>query len=100
MNGRQFSFKTSSNPLVQALSVLVFGVLLVGAIIMGAFVLAALVGVGLIAFAVIAVRVWWFKRQLKNRPPPSPWHGPQGQRLIEAEYEVVEVERRERDERR
>ena len=31
MNGRQFSFKSSGNPLVQALSVIVFGVLLVGA---------------------------------------------------------------------
>lgn len=99
MNGRQFSFKSSSNPLVQALSVLVFGVLLVGAIIMGAFVLAALVGVGLIAFAVLAVRVWWFKRKLKNRPPGDGPRGPQGERLIEAEYEVIEVERRERDER-
>jgi membrane protein implicated in regulation of membrane protease activity len=99
MNGRQFSFKPSGNPLVQALSVIVFGVLLVGAIIMGAFVLAALVGVGLIAFAVLAVRVWWFRRKLRNRAPSEASRGPQGERLIEAEYEVLDVERRERDRR-
>jgi uncharacterized iron-regulated membrane protein len=98
MNGRQFTFQTSSNPLVQALSVLVFAVLLVGAVIMGAVVLAAIVGFGVIAAAVFYARMWWLKRKLRGRVPPGAGAGPQGSparraRLIEAEYEVIEGER-------
>jgi hypothetical protein len=98
MNGRQFTFQTSGNPLVQALSVLVFGVLLVGAVIMGAVVLAALVGFGIIAAAVFYARLWWLKRKLRGRAPPGAGPQPQGSsarraRLIEAEYEVIEGER-------
>ena len=98
MNGRQFTFQSSGNPLVQALSVLVFAVLLVGAVIMGAVVLAALVGFGVIAAAVFYARMWWLKRKLRGRVPPGPDGAPQGAstrrtRLIEAEYEVIEGER-------
>jgi uncharacterized iron-regulated membrane protein len=98
MNGRQFTFQTSSNPLVQALSLLVFGVLLVGAVIMGAVVLAAIVGFGIIAAAVFYARLWWLKRKLRGRAPPGAGTQQQGStvrraRLIEAEYEVIEGER-------
>ncbi len=95
MNGRQFTFQTSSNPLVQVLSVLVFGVLLVGALIMGVVVLAALVGFGIIAAAVFYARLWWLKRKLRGRVPPGAGTQPPGStarsaRLIEAEYEVID----------
>ena len=71
MTGRSFSFSfgTSSNPLVQILSLLVFAVLLVAALIMGAFVIAVLLGFAVIAALVFAVRVWWLKRKYGARPP-------------------------------
>lgn len=99
MNGRQFTFQTSSNPLVQVLSLLVFAVLLVGAVIMGAVVLAALIGFGIIAAAVFYARLWWLRRKLRGRAPPGAGaQSEQGSsarraRLIEAEYEVIEGER-------
>lgn len=98
MNGRQFTFQTSSNPLVQVLSLLVFGVLLVGAVIMGAVVLAAIVGFGIIAATVFYARLWWLRRKLRGRAQPDAGPHPQGStarraRLIEAEYEVIEGER-------
>jgi uncharacterized iron-regulated membrane protein len=105
MTGRSFSFSfgTSSNPLVQILSLLVFAVLLVAALIMGAFVIAVLLGFAVIAALVFAVRVWWLKRKYGARPPfdggPAPPGEVQGTRLIEGEYQVLS-ERDPEDERR
>ena len=95
MNGRQFSFGTSGNPLLQALSLLVFGVLLVGAVIMGAVVFAALLGLAVIAALVFSIRVWWLRRKLRGRSPfddgPQPPGPAKGARLIEGEYEVIDA---------
>jgi membrane protein implicated in regulation of membrane protease activity len=106
MNGRQFSFGRSGNPLVQILSLLVFGVLAIGAIVMGAFVLLAFLGVAFVGFAVLAVRGWWWGRKLKarggasesgaTRPSGESAHGT---RLIEAEYVVVNEDDDDRDSR-
>jgi uncharacterized iron-regulated membrane protein len=97
MNGRQFTFGASGNPLLQALSFLVFGVLLIGAVIMGAVVLAVLLGVAVIAALVFSIRLWWLRRKLGGRGPfnggpQQPGHDPgpaKGARLIEGEYEVI-----------
>ena len=97
MNGRVFSFVRSGNPLAQILSVLVFAALFAAALIMGAVVIAALLGLAVIFASVLAVRVWWFRRKLRGRPPPEngyeppPPLGPKAaqKRLIEGEYEVV-----------
>jgi hypothetical protein len=106
MNGRYFSFGKPSHPLVQVLSLLVFGVVLVGAVIMGAVVLAALVGLGIIAFAVFKLRAWWLRRSQPRGPGPNGGSGGPGKRVryIEGEYEVLDVdtdaERRGSDDRR
>lgn len=98
MNGRVFSFGSSGNPLVQILSMLVFGVLLVAALIAGAVVIAVLFGLAAIFAAVLAVRVWWARRRRGSPPPadygyqaewPEPGAAPQKKRLIEGEYVVV-----------
>ena len=107
MNGRQFTFGASGSPLLQALSLLVFGVLLIGAVIMGAVVLTVLLGLAVITALVFSVRLWWMHRKLRGRSPfsggsqqPGPDPGPaKGARLIEGEYEVIETDARA-DERR
>jgi hypothetical protein len=93
MNGRQFSFKASGNPLVQVLSVLVVGVALIGAVIMGAVILAVVLGLAAIAAAVFSVRVWWLRRKLRasgggDGGPHA--DAPSDPRLIEGEYTVLE----------
>jgi hypothetical protein len=106
MNGRYFSFGKPSHPLVQVLSLLVFGVVLVGAVIMGAVVLAALVGLGIIAFVVFKLRAWWLRRTQPRGPGPNDGSGGSGKRVgyIEGEYEVLDAdadsERRAPDDRR
>lgn len=95
MNGRQFTFGASGNPLVQVVSLLVFGVFAVAAVIMGAFVLLAFLGVAIIGFVVLSVRGWWLRRKLRGRAAPFAAERPppggveRGARLIEAEYVVV-----------
>jgi hypothetical protein len=96
MNGRQFSFGTSGNPLLQVLSLLVFGVLLVGAVIMGAVVLTVLLGFTVIVGLVFSVRLWWVRRKLRGRGPfdggPQPPGAANDAHLIEGEYEVIDTD--------
>jgi len=93
MNGRPFSIGASGNPLVQILSLVVFGVVIVGAVIMGAFVLLAFVGFAAIAVLVLAIRGWWLRRKLGGGAPTGGEPGPaKGVRYIEGEYEVVDAD--------
>ena len=94
MNGRVFSFGNSGNPLVQILSLLIFGAVLTAALIMGAVVIAVLLGLAVIFGTVFAVRAWWFRRKFRGGPPfdggsEPPPPGPANTRLIEGEYVVV-----------
>ena len=102
-----YNFRTSGNPLVQALWMVGGVAVLVAAVLMGALVLAVLLALGAVAAAVFAVRVWWLRRKIArggafNAPHASPdgaaqQHEP---RLIEAEYTVVnERDASEADER-
>jgi hypothetical protein len=94
MNGRQFTFGSQGNPLVQILSLVVFGIVVVGAVIMGAFVLLAFVGFAAVAVLVFAIRSWWLKRKLRGGGDPFD-DGPKpakGVRFIEGEYEVVDAD--------
>jgi len=100
MSPRQVYFGTSSrNPLVQILSLIVFGVLLVGAVIMGAFVLVVVLGLAVIAAAVFSVRLWWIRRKLERAGAFDAAHR-EGEEhtVIEGEFEVLESD--ESDERR
>ena len=103
MNGRQFSFGSSGGLLAQIVALAVFGVAAVFAVVMGAFVLVALLILGMVGLVVLSVRGWWLRRKLRGRfgggePPPS--RQARGQRLIEAEYVVVETESDEERRRR
>lgn len=89
MNGRPSLFGASGNPLLQALSLLVFGVLLIGAVVMGAVILAIVLGLAVIGAIVFYLRFWWLRRKLA-RSAPDRGAGSAPGRLIEAEYTVVE----------
>jgi hypothetical protein len=98
MSARHYTFRTSGNPLVQALWVVVGVAVLVAAVVMGALVLAVLLVLGVVAAAVFAIRVWWLKRKLERAgtfaagPEHSTSEGSAASsapRLIEAEYTVV-----------
>jgi hypothetical protein len=92
MNGRFFP-GNPSNPVVQALAVLVFALVLAGAVIMGLFVLAALVGLAVIAFVGFKVRAWWLRRRPRGGGPNGGGPGPdKGIRYIEGEYEVIDTD--------
>jgi uncharacterized protein (DUF2062 family) len=89
MNPRLYSFSTSGNPIVQAISLLVLGLALIGAVLMGAVILTFLFGFAVIAAIVFSIRIWWLRRGIarsraRSREPAA--HG----RYIEAEYTVIE----------
>jgi hypothetical protein len=92
MAGRFFP-GNPSNPVVQALAVLVFALALAGAVIMGLFVLAALVGLAVIAFVGLKLRAWWLRRRPPGGGPKGDGPGPgKGIRYIEGEYEVLDAD--------
>ena len=88
--GRKLPF---SNPLANALVVLV-GALAIGAsIVLGFIAFVALGSLILVLAAIVGIRVWWFKRKLR-RQGGSP-HRPAADRrsarieIIEGEFKVV-----------
>lgn len=99
MNGGPRSLRTTSNPFLQILALIVLGAALIGAVLLGAVLLAAVLTVAVVAAIVISVRVWWLKRKLRNRPPGPGGSGVIGaeRRYIEAEYVVVRDPSREHD---
>jgi hypothetical protein len=88
MNGRPSSFGPSGNPLLQALSLLLFGLLLVGAVVMGAVILAIVLGVAVIGALAFYVRLWWLARKWRRSAQARAAESGAG-RLIQAEYTVV-----------
>lgn len=95
MNGRYFAVGTSTNPVMQALYLLVGGVLLIGALIMGAVILAVVVGLALIFGIVVWLRIWWLRRKLGKAARRQGKSGTSGE-VIEVEYTVVD-ERKPRE---
>ena len=91
----------SRNPLLQLAGLVVGAVVAVGAILLGAVVLAFILGFAVIAGLILYVRLWWMRRQLRQRRPDSRGRGggdPPGE-IVEVEYTVVE-ERTVRDQDR
>lgn len=117
MTGRIFNWPTSTNPVVQVLSVLAMGVVLIGAVLIGAVILAVALGLAIVAAIVFYLRIWWLRRRFAravqghrgaggSRDPSGQGSGTRRQsgggsedaRTIEVEYTVVD-ERDPRDPR-
>ncbi len=77
----------SRNPLLQLAGLVVGAIVTVGAILLGAVVLAFIVGFAVIAGLVLYIRLWWMRRQLRQRRS-----GPRGRGREEPPGEIVEVE--------
>jgi len=80
----------AGNPIANAL-VVIAGALAIGAsIVLGFFAFVVLGSIVLVLGAIVGLRVWWFKRKLRNQPgmgqrqDPEPSGG-----VIEGEYHVV-----------
>ena len=83
-----------SNPLANALVVLVGALVIAASIVLGFFAFVVLGGLFVILGAVIGLRVWWFNRKLRQQAGGAggaATHAPGG--VIEGEYEVVETPR-------
>lgn len=90
---RRRAYLFSSNPLVEAVSLLAAVVMAVIAFIFGAVLLALVVGLIAIGVLAFSVRLWWLRRKLGSaaaRPANQP-------QVIEAEYTVIERTTRQDD---
>jgi hypothetical protein len=83
---RLYIGRWSSNPIVQVLSVLLFGIGLIVAVLMGAVILAFVVGFVIVAGIVLWIRVMWITRKMRRQGRRPPSDG----RVIEVEYTVVD----------
>lgn len=101
MAQRLYLLRASGNPVVQVLSLLVFGVALIGAVLMGAVIIAFVFGFAVIGAIVFSVRLWWLRRKMQRQAESgSAARTASDGRLIEAEYTVVkerEPQQRRRD---
>lgn len=66
MNQRFYVQRMPKNPIMQALSLLLFGVVLIGAILMGAIVLTIVIGFAAVAAVVLWLRIWWISRKMRR----------------------------------
>lgn len=66
MNQRFYVQRLPKNPIMQALSLLLFGVVLIGAILMGAIVLTIVIGFAAVAAVVLWLRIWWISRKMRR----------------------------------
>lgn len=90
-HGHRYPF---SNPLANALVVLV-GALAVGAsIVLGFFAFIFLGALILVLAAIVGIRVWWFNRKIRRQMGDGSTPGPGGSavhvEVIEGEYHVVQ----------
>ena len=77
-----------SNPLIQALSLLVAAALLGLAFVIGAVVIGALLTLGAVAALTLAIRTWWLQR--KARPAATGDTSDRSVRqVIEGDYTIV-----------
>lgn len=84
-----------SNPLANALVIVVGVIAIAVSFVIGIFALFALVAAIMILAAIIGIRVWWFNRKIQNRmvdgDAVSTTAAPQPeQAVIEGEYRVIQ----------
>jgi hypothetical protein len=79
------------NPLARVLAGLLAVLALAGAFFFGLVVLALAVGLGLLAWLAFALRVWWLRRQGRDKASGGSGAKAKVRRgeVIEADYEVV-----------
>lgn len=92
MNQRFYVQRLPKNPIMQALSLLLFGVVLIGAILMGAIVLTIVIGFAAVAAVVVWLRIWWISRKMRRAQARdgSSGRGESGSDFIEVEYKIRE----------
>jgi len=77
-----------SNPLIQALSLLVAAALLGLAFVIGAVVIGVLLALGAVAALTLAIRIWWLQRKARHAAAVD--HTDRSARhVIEGDYTVV-----------
>jgi hypothetical protein len=89
------------NPLTRIIAAIVAAFALVGAFIIGTAALLVVAGIGLIAGLALWLRVAWIRRQLRKSGVDfgaQPRTQAQSGDTIDAEYTVISVEERRRDE--
>lgn len=89
------------NPLTRIIAAIIAAFALAGAFIIGTAALLVVVAIGLIAGLALWLRVAWIKRQLRKSGVDFGTETraqPQSKDAIDAEYTVISVEERRRDE--
>jgi predicted lipid-binding transport protein (Tim44 family) len=86
-----------SNPIANALVVIVGALVIAVSIVLGFFAFIALAALVLLSAAVIGIRVWWLQRKLARRAKSSgdADGGRAAAGIIEGEYRVIREERDE-----
>jgi uncharacterized protein HemY len=77
-----------SNPLIQALSLLVAAALLGFAFVIGAVVIGVLLALGAVAALTLAIRIWWLQRKARRAAAGDATDRPARQ-VIEGDYTIV-----------
>ena len=80
-----------TDPLARILGFIVGLLVLIAAVIVGGFVLAAFIGLAVFAGLLISVRLWWFRRKVREAMERGDLPPGQGDRIIETEYHVIEI---------
>ncbi len=88
----------AGNPLANALVIIVGTLAIAASVVLGFFAFVVLGSVLVILAAIIGIRLWWFKRKMRNSPEfreATKRSGSAARKTIEGEYHVVIEERDE-----
>jgi hypothetical protein len=77
-----------SNPLIQALSLIVAIGLLGLAFVIGAVVIGVVLALGAVAALTLAIRIWWLQRQARTATPGDTFDR-SARQVIEGDYTIV-----------